>query len=149
MKWFGPKPFSPACEPGDQVPTPTAVDCDHCGERIAEGDDGYMIPAARALGIDSIIAAWNDKEQRLDLAYVIQHYECHMVGIIGHVRCLLTHGRRGVCPNEVERDPPGMSKREAAKLSEHLWQQENAGLLTPQAMSIYMDRYFPSEARRN
>lgn len=148
MKWFGPKPFSPACEPGDQVPTPTAIDCYHCEERIKEGDEGYMMPRLPASEGAGILAAFN-ADGVLDLAYIVQHYECHMVGTIGHVRCLLTHGSRGVCPDGVDRDPPGMSKRAAAKLAERLWQAQQRNALTPKLTAVLLDRYFPSEARRN
>lgn len=133
--------------------TPVGARCDHCEEEFVAGDEGYLMPLAR--NEEQIIAAMNE-DGVWDLVgkgviFIAQHYECHMLGITGHARCILTHGNRGVCPPNEPRDPPNMSKRDAAKLAEKLHQERVAGKLTDQRKAILMQMLFPGEgrARRN
>lgn len=110
MKVFGPKPWGPALEsferspegglsmiPGSSmVPTPVGEPCLYCGEVIAVDDSG-------------VIMAFIDAEGTRE---VVEHRECflrHVLGSVGHQR------QRCACYGGNEEDPPGLSKREAAK----------------------------------
>lgn len=69
------------------VPTPVGTPCAHCSESIDENDRGMMAPAPF-------------------------HFECFMrmiLGSVGH--------QKGTCScfGGTDEDPPGMTKREAAK----------------------------------
>lgn len=132
-RWFGPAPFAAACEPDRRMQTPVGTTCNYCEEPIEADDEGYAMPL---LGVEGI-------------SELIQHAECQMVSINGHVRCILTHGPTGVCPHGADRDPPGMTKRKAAQLAEQLWHANRVGHLTPATRSALLDHYFPAEMRAN
>lgn len=106
MQWFGTW-SGPYCEPEAKVATPVGALCGWCSERIAEGDNGVlMLPAIPGTGLPQ--------------AY---HRECFrraMLGSIAHLE------RRCSCsvPGATETDPPGISKREAARLVER-WVEHN------------------------
>jgi hypothetical protein len=86
-----------------RMPTPVGEECLHCGEPIAEGDAGIVMPCIE-LGEDGHARA----PKRA------QHRECFlrtMVGSVAHQegRCSCFGGK------DEDEDPPGMSKREAAR----------------------------------
>lgn len=90
MKWFGPEPFSTACIGIEQVPAPVHTSCLWCEEPIEAEDYGFV---------------------RGEIA---EHQECvlrQVVGSVGHLLgsclCYVTGSSEG--------DPPGMTKREAAR----------------------------------
>jgi|HubBroStandDraft_1064217.scaffolds.fasta_scaffold32770_4 hypothetical protein len=72
--------------------------CPECGEEIVKGE---------------MVMPFNNDT-------ILMHYECGLRGIIGSVAHLQ---RRCSCyvPGSEEGDPPGMSKREAAKAAVKLW----------------------------
>lgn len=152
MHWFGTRAFSHACEPELHMPTPVGTQCSYCEEPIVDGDEGYLTPC---VGPDQIAAIFRkddeglDRLEKVDQVYTAEHAECALVKVAGHVRCLLTHGPSGVCPEHVERDPHGMSKRQAATLAEWLALEAIQGRLTPQRKAELFERYFVAEVRRN
>jgi len=141
--WFGRKPFSHACSPHRKLTVAPDAVCNWCDEPITESDDGYATPVLT----DHLTAAFdaNGVLQRVDLFHMT-HYECAFT--FGHARCILTHGPSGRCGDR-DRDPPGMSKRDAARLAERLGQQALVGQLNPRLAAALFDRFFPGEVRRN
>jgi hypothetical protein len=104
QKWFGePWPSaelpSPVCSnPADRVQTPVGESCLHCGEEIASGDRGVVIP----------YVDW-------DVGPVTRtspvHIECHLRSVLGgpgHLLGLCSCGGGGCDPDM------GMTPREAA-----------------------------------
>jgi hypothetical protein len=152
MRWFGPgEPFSNACAPELRMPTPVGANCDYCEEVFEPLDTGYLLPRVR--NPEQLAVLWGkdpsepaDVMELVDLGvlFIAEHYECQMVHIIGHVRCLLTHGAGGVCPSDADRDPPGMTRRQAAQLAEQLFQEDRQGLLTERRKASLLRMLFPS-----
>jgi len=97
MKRFGPIKAPPEI---DEVDTPAGAICLWCEEPIAVGDSGYLIPYIDASGTTERA----------------HHWECHIRSISGSVG-----HQRGTCSchGGTEGDPPGVSKREAAKAAAH------------------------------
>lgn len=90
MNWFGESWLAPACDPADRVETPVDLECAHCEERIAAGDRGVFL---------------NGDPRPF-------HFECFIRGVIGSVG----HQKRACpCYGGVEDDPPGTTRREAAR----------------------------------
>ena len=90
MNWFGESWRAPACDPADQVETPIGVQCAHCEEKIAAGDRGVFL---------------NGDPKPF-------HFECFIRGVIGSVG----HQKRACpCYGGCEDDPPGATRREAAR----------------------------------
>lgn len=150
MQWFGTAPFSAACEADNRCWPIDGTACGYCEEAIfiTRGDMGYAVPTLVAHDVPEGLTT----DQALDIlertmaarsVYRFFHYECHQVGIQGHVHCILTHGPMGVCPDNVERDPPGMSKREAAVLAEQLAARQRAGQLTDRERRALLMAYWP------
>lgn len=104
MEWFGPAPFSAACLDNPHAATPVGERCLYCDELVLEGECGYLVP-------------YVDDGPPRRAAY---HVECILRSTLGSVAHL---ERRCTCydPAGVEDgDPPGMSKREAAKAAERI-----------------------------
>jgi hypothetical protein len=97
MHWFG--EWSD-CELGGKVEAPVGAVCEWCGERIAASDSGVIFAAN-----------------------LIEHRECFRRAVLGSIAHL---ERRCSCsvPGSEENDPPGMSKRAAAKLVDE-WAEGN------------------------
>jgi hypothetical protein len=105
MMWFGSTWGAPVNEESTHVSTPVGIPCAHCDEPIAEGDQGYLIPAFRTAS-EMEILPW--------------HFECHMrevVGSVGHLQ------KKCHCFGGTESDPPGMTKRQAAAAAWGLFNQ--------------------------
>jgi hypothetical protein len=96
VQWFGNSPWAPFCDFGERVPIPVGELCSHCEERIEAGDSGYY----QAEG---------------DYAF---HEACYLRGMVGSVGHQL-----GTCSchGGGDGDPPGMSKREAARAAFQLF----------------------------
>lgn len=98
MQWFG-EWSGPVCEHDAKIPAPVGATCEWCGEQIAANDNGVLLlPAIPGTGAPQTM-----------------HRECFrrsVLGSIGHLE------RRCSCcvPGSTETDPPGMSKRAAARL---------------------------------
>jgi hypothetical protein len=81
----------------EEVPTPVGAECLHCEEPIAEGDQGVLMPYHLESGKSQLVA---------------EHRECFLRGVFGSV----AHQRRECfCFGGQGEDPPGMTKREAAR----------------------------------
>jgi len=44
--WFGESWGAPCCDPAEHVVTPTGASCVECDRRIAEGDQGFILPGS-------------------------------------------------------------------------------------------------------
>jgi hypothetical protein len=96
MKWFG-TPHGAAYESDtDHAATPIGVPCTWCGEAIAKGEDGFLVPLWDQ--------AWSEAPY---------HYECHMRSIVGGVNHLRKHCM--CCGGTDPPDPPELTTREAAR----------------------------------
>jgi hypothetical protein len=42
MRWFGESWGAPVCRPENKAPVPTTLTCYRCGQRIREGDQGFL-----------------------------------------------------------------------------------------------------------
>jgi len=96
MKFFGPVR---AHDDVEEVPTPVGEVCADCDEAVAEGDSGFVIPHLEATS-------------SCERAH---HRECflrHIFGSVGHQQ------GKCYCFGGTEEDPPGMTKREAARAAE-------------------------------
>jgi hypothetical protein len=71
---FGDPWDAPICEDAPECPTPVGQPCIHCGEKVAAGDQGLMMPCVR-MGEDGEPAA----------AMEPTHRECHMRMVLGGV----------------------------------------------------------------
>jgi hypothetical protein len=100
MKWFGTHWGAPVCDELPHVATPVGTLCIHCEEAVEEKDSGIIYAGGSTPA----------------------HIECFMRGIAGSVahqekRCsCYVHGAD-------EGDPPGMTKREAARAAYSLFQR--------------------------
>lgn len=92
MKMFGP----PWGHDGEVVPTPVGEKCLWCEEPVVEGDRGVVTP-------------FMDTDGQREAA---QHRECLLRSIFGSVGHQL---KRCSCFGGTEEDPPGATRREAAK----------------------------------
>lgn len=102
MGLFGDWTGAPIADEVPEIPTPVGEVCVHCVEPIAEGEAG--------------------------LRYVngpVAHYECQLRGVIGGVNHIL--GRCTCCGGKEDPDPPGMTRREAAKAAARLWERRGHG----------------------
>lgn len=114
MQYFG-EPYpsaetaAPIYEDSEQVPTPVGATCYHCKERVAEGERGFFqftLPPAPPGGM-LLVAGLVPDFMRMPI-----HHECFMRGVTGSVG-----HQRGTCSchGGSEEDPPGMTRREAAR----------------------------------
>jgi hypothetical protein len=97
MKWFGPEPFGHLAETNERTPTPTG-DCAWCEEPFDAADCGVVLPLL-SLGGDA----------GREMPY---HRECFLrmtVGSMAH------QAQTCSCHGGTEEDPPGLTRREAAK----------------------------------
>lgn len=98
MKRFGPAPQFIDVE--ERVPVPVGEACGSCGEPIAEGDSGMIMPCL-AYAAGGPVAG-----------ELVQHIECaarQALGSVGHQL------QRCHCYGGTEDDPPGLSRRAAAR----------------------------------
>lgn len=86
-----------------QVPTPVGQRCMHCEEPIAGDDDGLLMPALHA-----------DRTATVEAL----HRECDLRMVIGSVGHQL---KRCSCFGGTMDEPPGMSRRDAARAAEILF----------------------------
>jgi hypothetical protein len=95
MRWFGPAPFSAVCRDPEiaHVPTPVGVPCSWCDEPIAADACGYFYSGPTPPAV---------------------HVECFVRQVIGSVA---HQQRRCTCYGGHDEDPPGLSKRDAARLA--------------------------------
>jgi hypothetical protein len=103
---FGPKPWGPALDGCEMIPTPAGEACLYCKELIAEGDSGV-----------TMVYRSDDRTQR-----VPEHRECHIrhiVGSVGHQQ------GRCSCFGGTEEDPVGITKREAAQAAVRFFTKGN------------------------
>ncbi len=109
MKIFGPAPWGPALD-GDVafVPTPVGEKCIQCQEPIADSDSGLLMPFLSEAG---------PRE-------VAEHRECFLRGVVGSVGHQLG---RCSCFGGTEDDPPGMTKRAAARAAVALFERRRSG----------------------
>lgn len=103
MMWFGRAHGAPyeADTPHGQTPAGSA--CGRCGEPIALGDDGFVLP----------------HHSNAHVRQVAYHYACHLRSVCGGLNHLL--GRCTCCGGTETPDPPGMTKREAAEAAVKEW----------------------------
>lgn len=102
MEWFGPAPFSNACEEVPRVETPTAP-CAWCGESFTADDDGYTIPHCG--------------ETISNLPYHLECWLRQLFGSVGHIQGECS------CFEGTAEDPPGMTRREAAKAAAEMFRR--------------------------
>lgn len=101
MHWFGTSWGAPICDPARRVETPAGANCLHCEEIVGFGDQGVMM-----LHYDGTSAA---TQQPL-------HLECHLRMIVGGANHVI--GTCTCCGGTQPPDPPGLSKREAARMAQ-------------------------------
>lgn len=95
-KWFGTSWLAPLCAPESRIDVPVGQPCFWCAELFVPGDRGVTIPH-----IDQTIA------------HMPSHLECHYRQIVGGLNHL--QGQCTCCGGSAPPDPPGLTKREAAK----------------------------------
>ena len=133
-RWFGPSWGAPVNEPELEIAVPIGVPCAYCEEPFVAGDQGLtMLHFGIVLpdDVEQLHATKSDYERELWLnkrmlgKHRPEHLDCRMVAVIGHVSCQLNHPHdpRGVCPGDAPRDPPGLTRREAARLAVRMWEQ--------------------------
>lgn len=98
MKIFNPPASATPPHSVQVVPAPVGALCDWCEEPFAATDPGVMVP-------------YFDGGNASDLPY---HSECFMRSIVGSVAHQL---KECGCYGGNRDDPPGLSKREAAKMA--------------------------------
>lgn len=101
-RYFGEPWGAPFIDDAQRVPTPVGMDCSTCGEPVAEGDQGVVMPYVYA-GPDGAPA-------QSDTA---QHRECFLLDVVGHLagqcQCfpgkgsLREHGRATIAWAEANR----------------------------------------------
>jgi hypothetical protein len=97
---FGPKPWGPALDGAPMIPAPVGEVCLYCAEPIVEGDSG------------------------ISLGRFVRHRECilrHVVGSVGHQLGTCS------CHGGSEEDPPGMTKRQAARAAVEFYERVVTG----------------------
>lgn len=101
MKWFG-KPRAVAmCDDTPHGETPVGELCGWCGEPIEADDFGVTMPLLGGFDLN------------VDVTEIHFHYECHCRQIFGGVNH--QRGKCICCGGKEPPDPPGMTKREAAR----------------------------------
>ena len=97
--WFGRDWGAPVCRESSAVPTPIGQACAHCGEKVAAGEDGFML------------GHWGQEVA----GEAPLHLECYLRLILGGVNHL--RGTCLCCGGTEPPDPPGISRRAAARLA--------------------------------
>lgn len=103
--FFGERWNVPALEEGVQVPTPVGELCLYCVEAIEEGDQGT---------ITTYVQRGADAHPLVTVVPI--HRECQLRQVMGGINCLTRQHSRCSGGPEPDTDPPGVSRREAAKL---------------------------------
>jgi len=108
MRFFGRRYLAPMYNDAPEVHPPTGANCGWCEDRIEADDDGIVLDASPDIGFVIRLS-----DGSLGLPY---HRECFLrtlIGSVAHVE------KRCSCyvDGSKESDPPGMAKREAAKLA--------------------------------
>jgi hypothetical protein len=101
------------CDPADHTATPVGQTCLWCGETVEAGDQGVVMPTIREGGA----------------SMEPLHLECHMRQVVGGVRHI--EGRCLCCGGTEEPDPPGVTRREAARRAERAWLLKQRDLVNP------------------
>ena len=110
MKWFGKSWGAPICTKESHAETPVGEPCQWCEEPIEEDECGLLIPT---------VVEWLDDKTAREV-FKPTHQECllrEVIGSVGHLQKLCS------CYGGEMEDPPGMTKREAAKAAVALWQE--------------------------
>lgn len=110
MKWFGKHWGSRLCNETERVETPVGCACEHCSENIAATDDGFVIPHITKEGPRE--GNW--------------HYECYTRCIVGSVAYQLKQCSCFIL-GASEIDPPGMTRRQSAKLAVEMFEGRQGG----------------------
>lgn len=98
------------------VEAPADAACAHCAEPIAAGDFGVTIPY---WGAESDGCQTQFVRVEAGFPELAFHRECHirtLVGSVGHLRGKCS------CEGGAQEDPPGLSKREAARAAAELFE---------------------------
>lgn len=115
------------------IKAPVALFCIECEERIAASDSGVIMQMteidpkdarARKVGEQGSFDLVTLPDDRVRLHSVALHEECFMrqiVGSVGH------QTKRCSCYGGDYEDPPGMTKREAAKVAYTIFLAHQAG----------------------
>lgn len=117
--WFGESWGAPMCEPDEHAPTPVGVLCFQCEEAVEEGDKGVLMRS----GDEEIIARLDPDGVMRKVegeVYVAAHIECHLRSVLGSVAHI--EGRCS-CHGGDEHDPPGLSRRDAARAACAAWER--------------------------
>jgi len=117
MRWFGERPWALLCRDCPRVPTPVGAACLHCGEPIVAGDDGV---------VQLCIMHGRRPEWRP------AHDECNLRAAIGGLAHI--EGRCMCCGGTDPPDPPGMTRREAARAAVRAYRQREAAAVFAAAL---------------
>ena len=113
IRWFGPEGPAPFVTYDlERIDPPLGERCSHCDEPIAAGDYGITMP---------------HMDRNEDGTYSATdrplHDECNVRKLVGS----LAH-QTGTCtcvdPNSTHHDPPGLTRREAAKAAASLFRKK-------------------------
>lgn len=99
MTWFGTSWGARICDPLFRVDPPIGKSCLWCEEPIVAGESGVLIPH---------VADGTVTDQPW-------HLECFLRSILGGINH--QRGRCTCCGGDQPPDPPGLTKREAARLA--------------------------------
>lgn len=102
MPWFGESWGAPVCDPAEHVETPFGAVCIHCDELIDEDDAGFVY-----------------------MNGPVAHRDCFIRGAVGGLNHVL--GRCSCCGGTEPPDPPGISRREAARLAVEAFRRKHDG----------------------
>jgi hypothetical protein len=101
VKWFG---VASVETDGDLIATPVGEPCAYCEEPIEAGDRGVTIPHIGG-------------PEPVEKPY---HFECHLRTVIGSVAHQMGQCS---CHGGTEHDPPGLTRRQAARAAYRVWQE--------------------------
>lgn len=109
--WFGESWGAPVCEADAHRATPVGAFCFSCDEPVERDDQGFIQPQ---YGLDGPAAEHDPLRVLLVDGHqlVAHHLECQLRNIFGSVGHI--EGRCS-CAGGDEEDPPGLSRREAAR----------------------------------
>jgi hypothetical protein len=130
--WFGRSWGAPINNDLPQVPTPVGVSCLHCEEPIEGGDSGHVMPYMGARPEELVCAIGDDGVLRpLERGvYIAQHLECFLRGTFGGVNHI--EGRCFCCGGDEDPDPPGLTRREAARAAVYAWERKHGCSVLPE-----------------
>jgi hypothetical protein len=113
MRWFGLTPYAPVCLSADWAPTPIGFPCDYCDEPVAASDNGIIMDGG-----------------------VVMHQECQVRMVVGSVACIRAN-HVGCGEGSGHADPPGMTKRQAARASMEAFGETVRREMTPPPRIIH------------